>query len=227
MTALLTEGRRATLARRIRFIVVVTIAYNVIEAVIALLAGSAASSSALIAFGLDSTVEVSSALAVAWQFTGTDHERREKRALRVIAVSFWGLALFVSYDAVTGLMRQEPADPSTIGIVLAAVSLLIMPAMSYLERRTGRELGSQSAVADSKQMLLCTYMSAALLVGLLVNSLWSWWWADPLAALVIAALALREGVSAWRGEACCPPAGGLFAAKDGGGAVCDARCDCC
>lgn len=226
MTTLLTPDRRATLVRRIRFFVIFTITYNVVEAVIALIAGTAASSSALIAFGLDSVVEVSSALAVAWQFAGRDHERREKQALRVIAFSFWGLAAFVAYDAVTGLLAGDAAQHSSVGIAIAAISLLIMPTVSYLERRAGRELGSQSAVADSKQTLLCAYMSAALLVGLLVNSLWGWWWADPIAALVIAGLAVREGVNAWKGNACCSPVEALFG--DGQEACgCADGCDCC
>ncbi|RLV57050.1 cobalt transporter [Aeromicrobium phragmitis] len=226
MTTLLTPDRRATLVRRIRFLVIFTIAYNVVEAVIALIAGTAASSSALIAFGLDSVVEVSSALAVAWQFAGRDHERREKQALRVIAFSFWGLAAFVTYDAVTGLLAGDAAQRSSVGIAIAAVSLLIMPTVSYLERRAGRELGSQSAVADSKQTLLCTYMSAALLVGLLLNSVWGWWWADPIAALLIAGLAVREGFNAWCGDACCSPAEALFR-EDADGCGCGDGCDCC
>lgn len=200
-------ARRAVLRRRIRLLVAATIAYNVIEAVVALAAGSIASSTALIAFGLDSVVEVLSAAAVAWQFAAVDHERRERTALRLIAVSFFGLAAFVGFDAVTSLATQQPAEHSTVGIVLAAVSLAVMPFLSWAERRTGRELGSGSAVADSKQTLLCTYLSGVLLVGLLLNSTLGWFWADPLAALVIAGVAVREGLDAWRGKGCCAAAG--------------------
>lgn len=171
--------RRAILRRRIQLLVAATIAYNVVEAVVALAAGSIASSTALVAFGLDSIVEVLSAAAVAWQFAAADHERREKAALRLIAVSFFGLAAFVGFDAVTSLVTQQPAQHSTAGIVLAAVSLAVMPFLSWAERRTGRELGSGSAVADSKQTLLCTYLSGVLLVGLLLNSTLGWFWADP------------------------------------------------
>jgi divalent metal cation (Fe/Co/Zn/Cd) transporter len=191
------------LRRRIRIVVAITITWNVVEAIVAIAAGHAASSAALIGFGLDSIVEVLSAAAVAWQFSSPDPQRREKVALRVIAVSFFGLALYVSVDAVLSLLGLREAEHSPVGIAIAALSLLVMPVLSAVERRTGRELGSASAVADSRQTLICTYLSAALLVGLLLNSLLGWAWADSVAALVIAAFAVREGLSAWRGDACC------------------------
>ncbi|UVS80494.1 cation transporter [Actinokineospora sp. UTMC 2448] len=195
--------RRAVLTRRVRLLVAATIAYNVIEAVIAITAGTIASSTALIGFGLDSVIEVASATAVAWQFSGADPEKRERTALRVIAVSFFALAAYVTIESVRALVGAEAADHSTVGIVLAAVSLLVMPFLSAAQRRAGRELGSASAVADSKQTLLCTYLSGVLLVGLLLNSLLGWSWADPVAALVIAAVAVKEGREAWRGQHCC------------------------
>lgn len=200
-------ARRAVLVRRVRWIVAATITYNVIEAVIALAAGRAASSSALIGFGLDSVVEVLSAAAVAWQFAAPDPHSRERIAMRAIAVSFFGLAVVVSVDAVRTLLGASDPDHSPVGIALAALSLLVMPLLSWFERRTGRELGSASAVADSKQTLLCTYLSGVLLVGLLLNATLGWSWADPVAALIIAAVAIKEGRDAWRGEACCPPLG--------------------
>ncbi|WP_291414875.1 cation transporter [Actinophytocola sp.] len=191
------------LTRRIRLLVATTIAYNVIEAVVAISAGTIASSTALIGFGLDSVIEVASATAVAWQFAAKDHETRERTALRVIALSFFALAAYVIVESVRALIRTDTADHSTVGIVLAAVSLAVMPGLSYAQRRAGRELGSASAVADSKQTLLCTYLSGVLLVGLLLNSLLGWWWADPAVGLVIAAVAVREGREAWRGHHCC------------------------
>ncbi|WP_181274289.1 cation transporter [Brevibacterium oceani] len=197
------SARAATLRRRIRIVVAITIAWNVIEAVVAIVAGGAASSAALIGFGLDSIVEVLSAAAVAWQFAAPNPERREKTALRVIAVSFFALAAYVGVDAVLSLTGLRDPEHSTVGIVIAALSLLVMPFLSWFERLTGRELGSASAVADSKQTLICTYLSAALLAGLLLNSLLGWAWADSLAALVIAVFAVREGIEAWRGDACC------------------------
>ncbi|GAA1249626.1 hypothetical protein GCM10009676_40140 [Prauserella halophila] len=198
-----TDRRRAVLSRRVRLFVAATITYNVIEAIIAITAGAIASSAALIGFGLDSTVEVASAAAVAWQFAGRDPERRERVALKVIAVSFFALAAYVTFESVTALAGGEQADHSTVGITLAAVSLVIMPVLSYAQRRAGRELGSASAVADSKQTLLCTYLSGVVLAGLLLNSVFGWAWADPAAALVIAALAVKEGRDAWRGDHCC------------------------
>lgn len=201
----LAAARRALLERRVRLIVAATISYNVVEAVVAITAGRLASSVALVGFGLDSVVEVLSAAAVAWQFAGPDPRLRERRAMRVIAVSFLGLALLVGADAVRSLLGAGDPDHSTVGIVLAAVSLALMPFLSWFERRTGRELGSASAVADSRQTLLCTYLSAVLLAGLVLSSTPGWSWADPVAALVIAAVALKEGVDAWRGDACCAP----------------------
>ena len=198
-----TAARRALLTRRIRLLVAATIAYNVVEAVVALAEGTRVSSSALIGFGLDSVIEISSAAAIAWQFSAHDPETREKTALRFIAFSFFALAAYVTVDAVRALAGVGEARPSAVGIVLAALSLAIMPVLSLAQRRAGRELGSLSAVADSKQTLLCTYLSAILLAGLVLNSVLGWSWADPVAALGIAAIAVREGVNAWRGDPCC------------------------
>lgn len=205
VTATLAPARRTVLQGRIKIIVAITITWNIIEAVIALTAGGLASSAALIGFGLDSVVEVLSAAAVAWQFAAPDPERRERAALRVIAISFFGLAAYVTVDAALSLLGLREPEHSTVGILLAALSLAVMPFLSWFERRTGRELGSASAVADSKQTLICTYLSAALLVGLLLNTLFGWAWADSVAALVIAGLAVREGFAALRGDVCCTP----------------------
>jgi len=209
MTTTAKPARKRVLQRRIRLVVTITIAYNVVEAIIALVAGTVASSAALVAFGLDSIVEVLSAAAVAWQFSAKDPESREKVALRVIAFSFFALAAYVIVDTVLSLFGALDAEPSPVGIVLAAVSLVIMPGLSWFERRTGRELGSATAIADSKQTLLCAYLSAALLLGLLLNSLLGWAWADSVAALVIAGWAIKEGLEAWRGDACAVPVAAL------------------
>jgi len=209
-TIALAPDRRAVLQRRIRFIVGFTIAYNVVEAIVAISAGAAASSVALIGFGLDSVVEVLSAAAVAWQFTRKDPDRWERPTLRVIAVAFFALAAYVGVSAVLALTGLVDPEHSTLGIVLAAVSILVMPLASFLERRTGTELGSASAIADSKQTLLCAWLSVAVLLGLVLNSLFGWWWADPLAGLVIAGFAVREGIEAWRGDACATSVGMLL-----------------
>ncbi|MEU9606525.1 cation transporter [Streptomyces sp. NPDC048057] len=226
-------ARREALAARIRLLLATTIAYNVVEAVVAITAGTIASSTALIGFGLDSIIEVSSAAAVAWQFSARDHavrEAREQRALRIIAVSFFALAAYVAVDAVRALAGTGEAERSVPGIVIAALSLAIMPFLSAAQRRAGRELGSASAVADSQQTLLCTYLSAVLLLGLVLNATLGWSWADPIAALAIAAVAAKEGRDAWQGKGCCavptpvtaPPAG---AETDACG--CHAGGDCC
>jgi divalent metal cation (Fe/Co/Zn/Cd) transporter len=225
----LPSARRETLARRVRLLVAATISYNVIEAGVALAAGAAASSTALIGFGLDSVIEVSSAAAVAWQFSAADHETREARehtALRIIAASFFALAAYITVDAGRALLGGNDARPSTVGIVLAAVSLAVMPVLSAVQRRAGRELGSASAVSDSKQTLLCTYLSGVLLLGLVANSVFGWSWADPVAALVIAAVAVKEGREAWRGESCCPSASMEAAASDDTGCSSGPDCTC-
>jgi divalent metal cation (Fe/Co/Zn/Cd) transporter len=192
------------LQRRIRWIVAVTIGYNLIEAIVSIAAGSVASSTALIGFGLDSFIEVLSAAAVAWQFTRTEPERYEKPVLRVIAVSFFLLAAYVTTSAILSLTGVLNAEHSIVGVVVTALSVIVMPVLSLIERRTGRELGSATAVADSKQTLICTYLSAAVLIGLLLNILFGWAWADPIAALVIVAFAIREGIEAWQGETDTP-----------------------
>ncbi|MEU0715655.1 cation transporter [Streptomyces lavendulocolor] len=226
-------ARREALTRRIRLLVAATITYNLIEAIVALTAGAIASSTALIGFGLDSIIEVSSAAAVAWQFSASDHavrEAREQRTLRIIAVSFFALATYITVDAVRALTGTGEAERSIPGIVIAALSLAIMPFLSYAQRKAGRELGSASAVADSKQTLLCTYLSAVLLLGLLLNATLGWSWADPIAALVIAAIAVKEGRDAWQGRGCCAPTAAVMpssgAEADACGS-CGPGCACC
>lgn len=200
MTISLNDARRAVLHRRVRLIVGFTIAYNVVEAVVAITAGALASSAALIGFGLDSIVEVLSAVAIAWQFTRNDPERWEKVTVRAIGLAFFALAAYVSIDAVLSLVSQEGPERSPLGIGITALSLLIMPLLAWFEIRTGRELASKSVLADARQLLLCVYLSGAVFVGLFLNSLFGWWWADSVAALVVAVLAVREGIEAWRGD---------------------------
>jgi divalent metal cation (Fe/Co/Zn/Cd) transporter len=223
-SAAVAPDRQAVLRRRIRLLVAATITYNVIEAVVALAAGTIASSVALIGFGLDSVIEVSSAAAVAWQFAGSDPQRRERVALRVIAWSFFALATYVTVEAVRGLLGAGEAEHSPVGIVLVAISVVVMPFLSFAQRRAGRELGSATAVADSKQTLLCTYLSAAVLAGLVLNAVLGWWWADPVAGLVLAALAVREGRNAWRGDLCCAPSATPQPDEETGAGCSD---DCC
>ncbi|MCX5261696.1 cation transporter [Streptomyces canus] len=226
-------ARRETLAHRIRLLVAATIIYNVIEAIAALTAGTIASSTALIGFGLDSVIEVSSAAAVAWQFSARDHAAREARehtTLRIISVSFFVLAAYVTIDAVRALTGTGEAERSLPGIVLAALSLAVMPFLSAAQRRAGQELGSTSAIADSKQTLLCTYLSAVLLAGLVLNATLGWSWADPIAALTIAALAVKEGRDAWQGKGCCARTAAPATSpsnNDADACGCGPGCACC
>lgn len=200
MSGTLTAARRVTLHRRVRFIVAFTITYNVVEAVVAVWAGTVASSAALIGFGLDSVVEVLSAAAIAWQFTRKDPERWEKVTVRAIGLAFFALAAYVSVDAVLGLISMEGAEHSPFGIGITALSLVVMPLLAWVEIRTGRELDSKSVIADAHQLILCIYLSGTVFVGLILNSLFGLWWADSVAALVVAILAIREGIEAWRGD---------------------------
>jgi len=220
MTAVLTVDRTTVLQRRVRLLVGAVLVYNILEAATAITAGALASSTALVGFGLDSIVEVTSALAITWQYAHHTPSEREHRALRIVAYSFFALAAYVTVDAVLSLTGGREAEHSSLGIGLAALSLLVMPIASAMERRTGEELGSASVVADSKQLLLCTYLSAVLLAGLVINSTLGWSWADPVAGLLIAGLALREGRNALRGDVCCAPPAALLTEPD----TCDDEC---
>lgn len=210
--ARVTPADKARLSRRARRLAALSVGYNTVEGVVAVSAGLVAGSSALLGFGLDSAIEVSSGLVILWQFRHALPEQRERQALRLIAASFVGLAVFVAYDSIAALARGAEAEASPVGIGLAVASLLVMPWVSRAQRRTGRALHSSSVVADSAQTMLCTWMSAVLLVGLLLNATLGWAWADPVAGLVIAGIALREGWQAWRGEGCCATTSG----HDGG-----------
>jgi divalent metal cation (Fe/Co/Zn/Cd) transporter len=198
-------GERRRLGRRAQLLAATSVTYNVVEAVVAITAGLVAGSVALVGFGLDSIVEVSSGLIILWQFRHPLPESRERLALRMLAVSFFALAGYVSFESVRALVAADRPDASPVGIALAIASLIVMPVLSRAQRRTGRALGSNAVVADGTQTLLCTYLSAVLLVGLVLNATLGWYWADPLAGLIIAAVAIREGLEAWRGEGCCAP----------------------
>lgn len=202
----LSAADRSRLGRRAQLLAAASVAYNGVEAVIAIAAGLAAGSVALIGFGLDSMVEVSSGLIILWQFRHRLPESRERQALRLMAVSFFALAAYVGFESLRALLSSHDPEASPVGIGLAVASLAIMPFLSWAQRRTGRALGSNAVVADSTQTLLCTYLSVVLLAGLVLNATLGWSWADPVAGLVIAAVAVREGLEAWRGEACgCGP----------------------
>lgn len=224
MTVAIDERERQRLGRRAQLLAGASVTYNLIEAVVAISAGTIAGSVALVGFGLDSIVEVASGLIILWQFRHKLPETRERRALRLIALSFFALAGYVAFESVRALLERSTPDSSRIGIGLAIASLIVMPLLSRAQRRTGRVLGSNAVFADGTQTLLCTYLSAVLLVGLLLNATLGWFWADPLAGLVIAAVAVREGIQAWRGEGCCAPDKGPESASPSGGDGCEDGC---
>lgn len=222
---------RARLGRRAQLLAATSVSYNAIEGVIALAAGLVAGSVALVGFGLDSAIEVSSGLIILWQFRQRLPQDREQRAVRLIALSFFALAAFVTVESLRTLALRAEPEAAPVGIGLAVASLMFMPLLARAQRRTGKALHSTSVVADSNQTLLCTYMSAALLVGLTLNAVAGWWWADPVAGLVIAGIALREGRGAWRGEGCCAPTSVASTAEGGGaagtGCSSERADDCC
>src|SRR3954454_2862499 len=220
-------AERRRLGRAAQLLARKYVSYNVIEAVVAVTSGLVAGSVALVGFGLDSVVEVSSGLIILWQFRHPLPESRERRALRLMALSFFALAAYVTFESLRALATGDEPDASTVGILLACASLVIMPFLSWAQRRTGRALGSNAVVADSTQTLLCTYMSAVLLVGLVLNATLGWFWADPIAGLVIAAVAVKEGVEAWKGEGCCAPSGGGDSEEDNCGCADGCTGACC
>ncbi len=201
------DASRADLLRRGRHLEHFTIGYNSLEGIIAVAAGLMAGSIALVSFGFDSLIEVTSGAALLWRLHADLDEVRRERAeaisLRIVGVCFVVLALYVSYDSVKSLITREAPEESLVGIVLAAVSLIIMPLLVRAKRKVARGIKSNALMADSKQTELCTYLSAILLGGLLLNALLGWWWADPVAALVMIPIIAKEGIEALRGETCC------------------------
>ena len=203
----LQSRNRADLVRRGRYLEYFTIAYNSLEGLIAVAAGLLAGSIALVGFGFDSLIEVTSGAVLLWRLhADLDEERRERIeaiSLRIVGACFVLLAIYVSYDSVKSLIWREAPQESIVGIVLAAVSLIVMPLLVRAKRKVARGIKSAALMADSKQTELCTYLSAILLGGLLLNALFGWWWADPAAALVMVPIIVKEGIEGLRGETCC------------------------
>lgn len=197
---------RPQLVRRGKLLEYLTVAYNSLEGLIAIGAGLLAGSIALVGFGFDSVIEVISGITLLWRlYADVDEHRRERvetRALRIVGASFLLLAAYVLFDAVKAIVLREPPDESMIGIALAAVSLVVMPLLVRAKRRVAREIGSRALDADATQTALCTYLSAILLAGLLLNATLGWWWADPAAALIMVPIIVREGLEGIRGERC-------------------------
>lgn len=197
---------RSELVRRGQLLEYGTVGYNLLEGVISIGAGLMAGSVALVGFGVDSGIEVLSGVTLLWRL-GSDadesrRERVEQTALRIVGASFLLLAVWVAWDAVSSLVRREPPEESLVGIVLAAVSLVVMPLLARAKRRVARSIGSAALNADATQTALCTWLSAILLAGLLLNAVAGWWWADPAAALIMVPIIAREGLEGLRGERC-------------------------
>jgi divalent metal cation (Fe/Co/Zn/Cd) transporter len=194
---------RFQLERRARTLAWVGNAWHLIEFAIALAAGIAASSVALVAFGVDSLIELAAGGVIIWLFSGgrgASHDA-ERRAQQMIAVSFYGLALYVVIGSLHAFSGAHP-EASWVGIGLALITAPTMPILAHAKRRVGQRLGSRATQSEGRQNMLCAYLSVALLAGLAANAIFGFWWADPLAGLVIAAAAVREGREAWRGEMC-------------------------
>ena len=197
---------RQTYIRRGRLLEYATIGYNSLEGIIAVTAGVIAGSVALVGFGFDSAIEVISGLTLLWRLHTDENEATreqfERRALRIVGASFLLLAAYVTVDAAKALIQREPPDGSVLGITIAALSLVVMPFLVRAKRRVAAAIGSKAMAADATQTELCTYLSAILLAGLLLNALVGWWWADPVAALIMVPIIVREGLECIRGERC-------------------------
>jgi divalent metal cation (Fe/Co/Zn/Cd) transporter len=199
------SGEYLRLARRAKLLSWASLAYMGIEGLVAVVAGIVAGSIALIGFGVDSAIEGFASVVIVWRFTGsrTLSHRAEQRAQKLVAIQFFILAPYVGIEAVRSLVNADRPDESIVGIALAATSLVVMPALGRAKQRIGRRIGSSATASEGKQNLLCAYLAAALLIGLLGNALFGAWWLDPVVALLIAYVAVQEGREAWRGDACC------------------------
>ena len=198
-------GERESLVRRAQFLARVGLAWHVVEAAVAIAAGAAAGSIALIGFGADSLIETMAGIVLLWRFATSraGSQWAEHRAHRLIAVSFYALALYVGFESIRSLASADRPDVSWVGIGLSVVTLAAMPPLARAKARVAERLDSAATRSEGRQTMICAYLSAALLIGLAANALAGWWWADPVAALVVAAVAVNEGRTAWRGEACC------------------------
>jgi len=222
-TAGLDRDAYAGVARRVRLLSWLSLAWMTVEGAVAITAGVIASSIALVGFGLDSVIEGVASLIIIWRFTGDRvfSRRAEERAQKLVAIQFFLLAPYVGVESIRALVAGEHPEVSLLGIALSIGSLVFMPMLGIAKERLADQIGSAATKGEGRQNMLCAYLAAALLVGLVGNALFGAWWLDPLVGLLIAAVAVREGVEAWRGEGCCvdSPLDGLAAANCGD--------DCC
>jgi divalent metal cation (Fe/Co/Zn/Cd) transporter len=222
--ARLSEAHRRRLAARVRLLSWVSLGYMALEGGVAILAGVLAGSIALIGFGLDSAIEGFASAVIVWRFTGDRifSEAAETRAQKLVAIQFFLLAPYVGFESVKALAAGDHAEVSLLGIALAASSVVVMPYLGIAKQRLAEQLGSPATKGEGRQNMLCAYLAGALLFGLLGNALVGAWWLDPLVGVLIAALALKEGREAWRGEGCCVAPSPPFRA--GEPASCDDGC---
>lgn len=193
----LQEDEVARLRRRGFRLEYASMAWMTVEAAVAIVSGIVASSIALIGFGLDSVIEFFAAAVVVWQLHGTVSEERETPALRLIGGTFFALAAYLTVESIIDLVNQNRPEQSTAGIAVTAAALIVMPLLALAKRRTGQQLGNRTLIADAAESAFCAFTSAAALLGIGLSAWLGWWWADPVAALVIAGLAVREGIEAW------------------------------
>jgi divalent metal cation (Fe/Co/Zn/Cd) transporter len=212
------------LAKRVRLLSWASLGYMTLEGGIAILAGVLAGSVALIGFGIDSAIEGFASAIIVWRFAGARmfSAAAERRAQKLVALQFFVLAPYVGYESVTALVEGERADVSWLGIALAASSLVVMPYLGIAKQRIADQIGSAATKGEGRQNMLCAYLAGALLLGLLGNAAFGAWWLDPLVGLLIAGVAVREGLEAWRGEGCC-----VSSPLDGAGFADDCQDDCC
>ena len=202
-------AQRAAVAQRGRRLEFFTIAWNSLEGLVAVVAGAFAGSVSLVGFGIDSFIEVTSGIVLLWRMAADAdvqrRERNEKLSLRIVGVCFFALAVYVGYESISDLVSRKAPEHSVPGILLACVSLMVMPLLSRAKKKVAKELGSAAMHADAKQTDFCVYLSAILFIGLLLNAGLGWWWADPAAALIMLPLIAKEGMEAIKGKSCCDP----------------------
>jgi divalent metal cation (Fe/Co/Zn/Cd) transporter len=223
--AAITRDRYEVLAGRVKLLSWLSLAWMTVEGAVAIAAGVAAGSIALVGFGLDSAIEGLASVIVIWRFTGTRvfSHAAEQRAQRLVAVQFFLLAPYVAFESTKALAGGERPETSWVGIALAVGSVVLMPALAVAKQRLADQIGSAATAGEGRQNMLCAYLAGALLLGLLGNALLGAWWLDPAVGLLIATVAVKEGREAWRGEGCC-----VSSPLDGAGFADDAcRDDCC
>ena len=198
---------RQAVAERGKRLEYFTIIWNSLEGLVAMIAGGLAGSISLVGFGIDSFIEVTSGTVLLWRMCVDrdvrSRERNEQLSLRIVGVCFMALAVYILYQSFSDLLGRRPAEHSMPGIVLACVSLVVMPLLARAKRKIGRELGSAAMRADARQTDFCVYLSAILLIGLLLNAGLGWWWADPIAALVMVPIIAKEGIDGMKARTCC------------------------